>query len=243
MAFPSCGSNNDKHKKDGKKENTISTKKAHDGVVLSNKPVNENVQGKKEKFPIKKGKTFITGNKIQYNKKAIKLNNDAMNSITYSIPPSTSKDTSLLQKAIILLDKATGIDSLYHLPYANKAMILKHLNRNNEAIHVLSVITKLRPDYAEGFSMLGFAYEKLGNMDSANIKYKSAIIAYNRRIEQTNNVSDKVNRAFIISLINKEKGSQEMDCLMEEYPDDNTLNFWKQQLFEDFDRQKFISKQ
>ena len=243
VVFTSCGSNSSDHKKEVNKENAISIEKKLDDVVKRNEPVDENIQGKKENTPIKRDKTFITGNKNQYNRKAIKLNDDAMSSITYSLPPLTSKDTSLLQKAIVLFDKAISIDSLYELAYANKAMVLKHLGKYKEAIHVLSVITKLRPEYAEGFSMLGFTYEKIGNMDSANINYKSAIIAYTHRIEQTNSVSDKVNRAFILSLIDKEKGLQEMDYLIEENPDDNTINFWKQQLFTGFDRQKFINKQ
>jgi tetratricopeptide (TPR) repeat protein len=243
VVFTSCGSNNGDYKKEDRKGNTIAIEKEHDDVVKSNESVDENVQGERENTPIKRNKIFITENKIQYNRKAIELNDDAMSSITYSMPPLTSKDTSLLRKAIVLFNKAISIDSLYYLAYANKAMVLKHLGQNNEAIHVLSVITKLKPDYAEGFSMLGFTYEKLGNMDSAIIKYKAAIIAYSHRIELTNDVSDKVNRAFILSLIDKEKGLQEMDYLIEENPDDNTINFWKQQLFEGFDRQKYISKQ
>ncbi|MDY0078772.1 MAG: hypothetical protein RBR87_16000 [Bacteroidales bacterium] len=166
-----------------------------------------------------------------------------MESIKFTISPINYKDTLTLVKAIEILDKAIMLDSLYNLAYANKALVLKRLNKEDEALLVLRDITKLRPDYAEGFAMLGFTYEKFGNLDSAFIKYKSAINAYSHRIEQTNNVSDKINRAFILSLIDKEKGLREIDYLIEENPDDETVFFWKQQLFDEFNREKFINEQ
>ncbi len=239
----SCNSNKDNNKKEENKKNTVDVEEKRNDIAKSNEPVDANMQDEKESTPIRNDKTLISINQIRYNPKAVELNNIAMESIKYTISPINSKDTLILIKAIEMLDKAIKIDSLYNLAYANKVMVLKRLNKEKEALHVLSVITKLRPDYAEGFSMLGFTYEKLGNIDSANIKYKSAIIAYSHRIEQTNNVSDKINRAFILSLIDKGKGLQEMDYLIEENPDDETIGFWKQQLFDEFDREKFISKQ
>lgn len=243
VIITSCSSNSSDYKKEDQRENTISNTKECDGAVKSNDPVKKKLYGQKESTPTKRDEIFNTENKTHHNRKAIALNDDAMSYIIYSIPPLTSEDTSLLRKAIALLNKAISIDSLYYLAYANKAMALKHLGQNNEAIQILCIITKLRPDYAEGFSNLGFSYEKRGNMDSAYIKYKSAIIAYNNRIKRSNNLSDKINRAFILSLIDKEKGWQEMDFLIEQNPDDNTIKFWKQQLFEDFDREEFINKQ
>ena len=243
IVFTACNSNNDNYIKGEKNANNADLQKKHDDVVKSNGPVNVDKKGDKESMFVKKDIAFNTANKIEYNRKAISLNDEAMSLIAFSMPPLTYKDSSLLHDALILLDKAIIIDSLYQLAYANKAMVLEYLGRNEDAINALTVIVKLRPDYAEGFTYLGYKYEKLGNMDSANISYRSAISAYSRRIERTNNVLDKLNRAFIISLIDKDKGLQEMEKIVEKNPDDKTFDLWKQQFFYDFDRQKFISNQ
>lgn len=177
----------------------------------------------------------------RYDPKVIELNKAAMDTIKYAVPPKTNDDSVLLRDAIVLLDKAISIDSTYYLAYANKAMILQHLNKNKEAIRVLDKITKIQPDYAEGFLSQGLIYEELGNIDSANKKYKEAIDAYNERIEKNNNIGDKINRAIILSLLNKKKGRKEFEKLIEEYPEkEEYILFWKKQLFENFNREKFI---
>lgn len=240
--FTSCNFNKSETVKD-KRECSVDIKEQKD----SNKKNNENSKSsestQEENISIRNNKITLLEKQIEYNSVAIELNNKAMNDITYSIFPVTSKDTLLLRKSIVLLNKAISIDTMYFLAYANKAMVLRRLNKNKEALQTLRIITKLKPDYAEGFSSLGFAYEKLGSIDSANVCYKSAIIAYNKRIQQTNNINDKLSSAFILSLIDKEKGLQQMDYLIDDNPDNESIVFWKQQLFDDFDREKFISNQ
>lgn len=186
-------------------------------------------------------KTSVYQGQKKYDSKVIDLNKEALDTIKYATPPMTNDDSVILQDAIILLDKAISIDSSYHVAYANKAMILQHLNKKKEAIQLLDKITKIQPDYAEGFFSQGLIYEEIGNLDSAKIKYKESINAYNKKIEKKNNIRDKLNRAFIMSLLNKKKGRKEFEKLIKEYPKkEEDILFWKRQLLDNFNREKFI---
>ena len=231
----SCNSNKGNNKKEeNNNKYTYNIEKKCNDVIKNNKSVDENLVDEKNSF---------SRNQKKHNPKAIELNNIAMESVKYIISPTNSKDTLILAKAIEILDQAIKIDSLYNLAFTNKAVVLKRLNKEKEALQVLRIITKRKPNYAEGFSMLGFTYEKLGNIDSANIQYKSAIIAYSYRIKNTDNINDKINRAFIMSLIDREKGLCEINHLIKNLPEDKTIAFYKLQLFDEFDREEFIRNQ
>jgi tetratricopeptide (TPR) repeat protein len=171
---------------------------------------------------------------------AREINDKAMNKITGSMPPYTKTDTLLLIESIKSFDQAIDYDSAYQLAYANKSMVLSFLGNYIEAIHTLDYICRLNPDYAEGFVSQGFFYEKTNFIDSANAKYKEALLAYSNRINLTNKLVDKINKAFIVSLINKDEGIKEIDYLIENNPNDSYLKFQKQQLFIEFDREKFM---
>lgn len=179
----------------------------------------------------------------KYNKKAIELNAEAIEILGQIIFPNNHADTLKLRNAIDILEKSITIDSLYYLAYANKAIALSRLGQNSQALNTLNKITNLKPDYAEGFSMQGFMFEKMGNIDSANSKYKEAIGAYNYRLNKANKIEDKINRAFILSLINREKGLNEINDLIRDNPDNTTIEMWKKQLFDQFNRKEFIDSQ
>lgn len=179
----------------------------------------------------------------KYDEKAIELNANAVEILGQIISPNNLTDTLKLRNAIDILDKSITIDSSYYLAYANKAIALSRLGQNSKALNTLNKITKLKPDYAEGFSMQGFMYEKMGNIDSANSKYEEAIVAYNYRINKANKIEDKINSAFILSLINRERGLNEIDDLIRNNPDNKTIEIWKKQLFDQFNRKDFIDSQ
>lgn len=177
---------------------------------------------------------------IIFDKKAIKLNDEAMKKIIYARPPVTKNDTFVITDAISLLDKAISIDSTYYLAYANKATLLSCLNRMKESLAAMKAIIRIKPDYAEGYVYIGIIYEKLGLIDSAKINYNNAHVAYCQRIVNTNLIEDKINSAFVLSLVDKEKGTKEMESLIENNPENETLLYWKKRLFDRFNREEFI---
>lgn len=179
----------------------------------------------------------------KYNKKAIELNAVAVEILGQIIFPTNHTDTLKLRNAIDILEKSITIDSLYYLAYANKAIALSRLGQNSKALNTLNKITKLKPDYAEGFSMQGFMFEKMGDIDSANSKYKEAIVAYDSRINKAHKIEDKISKAFITSLINREKGLNEISDLIRNNPENNTIEMWKKELFDQFNRKEFIDNQ
>lgn len=180
---------------------------------------------------------------IKFKRTAIELNNEALKKIEFIARPLTHQDSLKLREAEALLTQAISIDTTYYLAYANMVIVQLRLGMPKEALKTLNRITSLVPDYAEGFSLAGFIYERMGNMDSADLKYRESIVAYNSRIKKTNNIDDMVNRDFILSLINKEKGLEKINNLIKQFPQDKMIKIWKQELFDNFNRKDFINNQ
>ena len=146
---------------------------------------------KNEEFPDTTGYKALN---TEFNSRAIKLNNRAIDLYSYvGGEPVSKRDSLLLDSALVLLNKAIKIDTQYYLAYANKAMILSKFKKYPEAIEVLSYIVRIRPNYAEGFANQGFLYEKTGNYEKAVAKYHEAIEAYLRRLNEPYKIIDRVN--------------------------------------------------
>lgn len=218
-----------------KKNNFFSTK--YDSLEKENMP-SKKLKHNKIKYEINSN-----SKRQRFNKKAIELNNIAIKKIKFITSPLDSQDSLKLKEAVILFSRAISIDSIYYLAYANKAITECKLGKREEALKILNRISKFDSNYAEGFYIAGFIYEEMGSLDSANLKYKKSIRAYTRRIRKTNNINDMIGKAFILSLIDKEKGLDQINLLIRRYPQNKMIKMWKQKLFEHFDRKKFIKSQ
>ncbi len=156
--------------------------------------------------------------------------------------PITVSDTLKLKKALFFLDKALDINANNTSAFTNKIEILRLLGRYKEVLKILDKRTNIVPNFAEGFSYQGFIYERLGHIDSANIKYNQAILAYTKRFDKEGKIDDKIQRAFILSLIDKEEGLLEIESLINKHPNNKRLVMMKELLFDNFDRRGFIDK-
>lgn len=99
-----------------------------------------------------------------YKKEAIKLNNQATQ-LFLSNPDS----------ALLLFDKATALDTNYHLPIQNKANLLIGLDRFEEALATIEQLIA-KKEYAEAWQMKGMLLDKLGQ------KPKEAHRAYQKSL-------------------------------------------------------------
>lgn len=179
-------------------------------------------------------------------KKAIELSNSTLEMIKYCPTPENKDDTMTYYKAISMLDTAIMLDSTFYMSYGNKYMCLKRLGLKNDAIQVMKKIIRIRPRYAEGYFLIGATYEQLENMDSANYYYAKGIEAYTSRISSykkndKKEIPDKMSRAFLIFLLDTNKGSKEIESLLNEYPNDELVKISKQEMFDNFNRKEFIS--
>ena len=184
--------------------------------------------------------------KIEYDKKAIKLNNKALDlySNVMGIPVSKN-DSLLLDSAIVLLNKAIKIDKLYYIAYANKAMIISKFKKYNDAIKILDDIVKIKPSYAEGSLSQGFLFEKIADSINARKKYNEAIEAYLKRLNdpnEINKVNVQVDIAFaLLFKEGKDKSIQIIDTLSSWYPNNDVIKMMKMTILS-FDREEFIKK-
>lgn len=178
-------------------------------------------------------------NAIDYYNKAINLYS------LFESQPFNAQDSTLLNKALLMSNKAIKQDTQYYLAFVTKAMILCKLNRNYEAIETLKKILETKHDYAEGFANLGFIYEKSGNFSEANYYYHEAINAYTRRLRDPLYLTDRIkiqaDIAFMLYfLFGKEKSLDYIDTLITQNTDNKTLVLMKGTITH-LNRQEFIS--
>lgn len=191
-----------------------------------------NSQEKKEKSSV------VQDSVVVYDSMAIALNNKAIGMFFQS-----QRDDSIQNIAKGYLVKAIQMDSNYYMAYANLATLLIKQEKRDSAIQVLQTIIDKKPYYAEGLSMQGYIYDRLEKFDSADLKYKQAIEAYDKRIEANeDNVNARVNKAFLIMLLRgQEAGFREVEAVLEKYPDDSFALMMKDEIIPYFDREDFLS--
>lgn len=118
---------------------------------------------------------------------------------------------------------------------------MTRLEKYNEAINIFRyVVTLIKPDYPEALSILGLLYDKIGEKSTAEKYYKKAIRKYSDRINEKEDVMDMVNRAHLNYILDREKGLNEMDSLINVYPQNDELLIYKECLFLDYNHQKTL---
>ena len=173
---------------------------------------------------------------LALNNKAVKLMGDAAH--TYD-----SLSGMLYDSAIMYLDRAIDIDSLYLLAYTNKAQALQRKGSFEESLQVLRQVETIKPDFAEVITAQGFILEKMGRMEFADQKYEQALKAYQERLKKDPK-NDKVQSdiAFLyIFLEDKNAALDEIRNSVLENPGSEQLKMMER-VIKDFDRKKFIEE-
>jgi tetratricopeptide (TPR) repeat protein len=174
---------------------------------------------------------------------AIELNNKAISLISDAAHMYDSLSIILYDSAIVFLDRAIEIDSLYLLAYTNKAQVLQRKGSLEEALKVLKQVETRKPDFAEVITAQGFILEKIGRMELADRKYRQALKAYEERLDK-NPMNDKVQSdiSFLyIFLEDKKAAMDEIQKLIVENPNSEQLKMMES-VIKDFDREKFIEE-
>lgn len=175
-----------------------------------------------------------TEKKISFSAEVIQLNEQAILLIN-------ERNEASYQEAIKILDKAIRLDPRYHVAYANKADILSILGKYDEAINLYEhIVENIKSDYIEIYSVLGMHYEKTGKDSLAREYYEKAITKYTERIEEKNDIIDMVNKAHLVYILDKEKGLNEIDSLIEVYPNNDELPMYKEYMFLSYNHQKAL---
>ena len=152
--------------------------------------------------------------KTDYDPKAIELNNKAGE--YYQIGEYDS--------ALYYFDKAIELDENYYLPHSNKVNIYLSRKEYKKALNESELVLKKKPDLAEGWTFSGMLYDFWGDTIKAKSYYKKSIEIYDQRISNPDKKQDlesnRLNKAFSLILIGKEKeGKEEFENLKSENPD------------------------
>lgn len=149
---------------------------------------------------------------------------------------------SSYRKALLLADKAIKLDSMFYPAYVKKAFIFTKLSKYKESIEIYThVVTELKPDYIELYTMLGMLYEKVGDKNKAIKYYEKTIKKYSERISKDNDILDMINKAHISYILDNEKGLNEIDSLIKQYPEKKDLPMYREYMFIQYNHKTIIS--
>ena len=166
-----------------------------------------------------------------YGYNVVSLNNKAM-SILHLELMSIDKDTQKTRSILNLLDSAIAIDSTYYIAYCNKASLLFELNRTQDALQCMKLITDQCEDYAEGNMMIGIFYEILGETGEAHVHYTRSLRTYQKRNYIKKKLLNRQNEVFLYFMLNeKDSVAYIINNLNSEFPfEERSINEFKNEI-------------
>lgn len=150
------------------------------------------------------------------NPESIELNNKAL-----EITMFHREDSIKVDSAILLLDKATELDSLFFLGYCSKVQFLMikkdfpRLLENNKRIR------ELRPNQPNWIIQRALILELSGEIEKANTEYKKGISEYEQIMDSERNLSWEFELEFAQNLVmanNYDKAQKIVNRLKKENP-------------------------
>lgn len=148
---------------------------------------------------------------------------------------------SLLNVALLYLNKAIMIDSTFYNAFLNKSTVLMKLGEYEKAVECLEKILSYK-NIPEAYFIIGLIYEKIGKNEQAKVNYRKALNLYDNYINSPlSTARDKLNREYVLLLLEgKEKLLKRINKQLEKDPDNPTLLFNKSIILE-FNRKTFIN--
>lgn len=159
----------------------------------------------------------------------------------------THSPTDSLLKALTLLDEATNFDTICISCYDEKVIVYAKLKKYDLAIKVLDTICMINSlngfDCENVLKSQGNIYEKANDLNKANKKYAELTTYYRKKqVADPGNLRVKVDLAYL-SLFTKSKDeaiAEMKKIILENQASNDTLNL-QIDIFEKFDREKFIA--
>jgi tetratricopeptide (TPR) repeat protein len=175
-----------------------------------------------------------------YSSQVVSLNNKAMGVLCpemYSI----GIDTQKINVVLAILDSAIVLDSTYYIAYYNKAVLLFELNKLEESIRCMRLITDKCEDYAEGNMMIGMLYESLGETGNAREHYTRSLKTYQKRNCFKHKLANRQNEIFLYLMLNeKDSAAYVIRNLTSEFPSETiAIDEFKNEI-KKYDRKAFI---
>ena len=139
-----------------------------------------------------------------------KVNEEAMLYCDSAMVLSSAEGVTGYQNAIILLDKATSIDSNYYLAYWNKLRLLSELKHYDKALIAAKNLIRANPTNPDIYVTIGTLYERLEDTVSAGKYYNNGLELYNKYLDtmtsQTPNYDMLLmNKGITLVMLGKDK--------------------------------------
>tara|TARA_Y100000589_G_scaffold259578_1_gene249162 strand:+ start:2429 stop:3097 length:669 start_codon:yes stop_codon:yes gene_type:complete len=165
-------------------------------------------------------------NEVNFNDNKIKEINKEISGLLLELTQSNSPNKELIDSITAKYDEIIALKPNEYKVYISKAQLYVKLCNFESAIEIFEKVQGIKPDYAEIITYEGFLYYRLGNYKKARELFKKSLIIYSKRIENTNKVEDKINKAYMyIFLGDKQKANAELEKLKLENPNsEHVLN-------------------
>lgn len=160
------------------------------------------------------------------NQEVIELNNQALNYFQYANTPNKEQADS----AILLLDKATSIDSNCFLCYTNKIMFYLIKQDYINALNANKELQRLKPEAPNFIIQEGLLNELNGDTITANKLYTKGLSKYREILNSHSNIEFDFKFEYINSLVIsgfEKEAKIKLDELIQEYPNNEILNGFK----------------
>jgi len=136
------------------------------------------------------------------------------------------EDTIKVDSAILLLDLATELDSLYFLGYVNKIRFLMIKEDFKRLLETNKRIRQLRPGQPSWIIQRGLILELSGDIEEATVEYENGVKEYENILHSDSNLSWEFELEFAESLVlanNYERALKIIEKMRDQYPD---LEIW-----------------
>lgn len=133
-------------------------------------------------------------------------------------------DSVLIDSALILLDKATKIDSNYYLGFQNKLPLLFHQKKFKELLLTTKKLQKLNPHNAEHIMQEGLVYKTIGDKSKAIKLFQVANQQSIKNFETNNNVDNGIQLITSYLLLDKKNEAKNiLHNLKKDFPENEVL--------------------
>ncbi len=117
------------------------------------------------------------------NNETPKVNEEAMQYCDSAMILSSTDGITSYEKAIVLLDKATELDTNYYLAYWNKLPLLTELKHYDKALIAAKKLIRANPTNPDIYVTIGTLYERLEDTVSATKYYNNGLELYNKYLD------------------------------------------------------------
>lgn len=141
--------------------------------------------------------------------------------------PIVQADSLVYSQVKENLKKAKNIDNLCAQVYLELTTAYVRLGQYDSALIIVHELNTIQPCNQEYHFLEAMIYDKLSKSEKADRKIVDAINVLSFKVEHSNSLNDRCQRAFYLMLLDSAAGNGEINRLLGENPQHEDIEFWK----------------